>query len=285
MSTGKLPSRIVFSTNLECSAAMLQCGVHKCPRSCHYRSDHSKMNCDKIVDAKCLKGHGQKRKCYEAQPSRCKLCELEDQRDDRILERDMQLQDKRLRDQVKHDIGIADLEMQIEKIREELEDKKMAQERARALEQKKRDLDAARRQAIQPLQQDSEKTAQDTRPSPSTSVSASDNDPNVTRQPGTHGRTTFNTSSGILAPTALNKSISEFEWERQKRVEGASDGAIDDLMLLTGLEDVKMKMLDIKAKIETVARQGIDMKKERMGMVMLGNPGTGMLYGSHQLYY
>ena len=61
-------------------------------------------------------------------------------------------------------------------------------------------------------------------------------------------------------------------------MEGASNGPMDELMLLTGLEDVKMKMLDIKTKIETVARQGIEMKKERMGMVMLGNPGTGMLH-------
>ena len=277
MSLGKPPDCIVFSANLECSGVMLKCGVHKCPRTCHYRSDHSRMNCDKIVDAKCLKGHVQKRICYEAQPSKCKLCEVEDKRDDRILERDMQLQDKRLRDQVKHGMDIADLEMQIQKIREESEDKKTAQERARALEQKKRDLDAARRQATQSLQQGSQKTAQATRPPQSTTASASSNNGNVPRQPGTHGRTTSNTSSSVSISTASNKSVSELEWARQKRVEGASNGAIDELMLLTGLEDVKMKMLDIKAKIETVARQGIDMKKERMGMVMLGNPGTGML--------
>jgi hypothetical protein len=70
-------------------------------------------------------------------------------------------------------------------------------------------------------------------------------------------------------------SPSEVEWERQKRVENASNNAIDALMKLTGLEQVKEKILDIKAKIETLARQGIDMKMERLGMVMLGNPGTG----------
>ena len=278
MSPGKPPDCVVFSANVECSGAMLRCGVHKCPRSCHYRSDHSRMNCDRIVDAKCLKGHVQKRKCYEAQPSNCKLCELEDERDNKILERDMQLQDKRLRDQVKHDMNIADLEMQIQKIREESEDKKTAEERARALEQKRRDLDAARRQATQPLQQGSQKTAQATCPPPSTTASINGNNGNVPRQPGTHSRTISNTPSSVSIPTALNKSVSELEWERQKRVEGASNGAIDELMLLTGLEDVKMKMLDIKTKIETFARQGIDMKKERMGMVMLGNPGTGMLH-------
>jgi hypothetical protein len=48
-------------------------------------------------------------------------------------------------------------------------------------------------------------------------------------------------------------------------------------MGLTGLEEVKTKILSLKSKIETVARQGADMKKERLGMVMLGNPGTGKL--------
>jgi hypothetical protein len=71
------------------------------------------------------------------------------------------------------------------------------------------------------------------------------------------------------------KSVSEMEWERQKRVGGALNDAIDALMEMTGLEDVKSKILMIKAKIETVLRQGTDMKRERLGMVMLGNPGTG----------
>jgi hypothetical protein len=59
-----------------------------------------------------------------------------------------------------------------------------------------------------------------------------------------------------------------------KRVDGASNAAIDALVALTGL-DVKTKILDIKAKIETVLRQGTDMKDERLGIVLLGNPGTG----------
>ncbi|RYP13854.1 hypothetical protein DL767_010543 [Monosporascus sp. MG133] len=247
---------------------------------CHYRSDHSKMDCDRIVDVKCPKGHVQKRKCYETRPPKCKKCDVEDKRAEKILERDMELQDQRLRAQVKHDMDIADLDLQIQKIREEAEDKKTAQERARALEQKKRDLEAAQHQATQVLQQASQKASQLTTPPPATNASASDNNGKVPRQPGTQGQKISATSkSSASKPTALKKSASEIEWERQKRVEAASNAAIDDLMALTGLEEVKAKFLDIKAKLETVARQGIDMKKERMGMVMLGNPGTGALPG------
>ncbi|KAJ8121165.1 hypothetical protein ONZ43_g2319 [Nemania bipapillata] len=274
--------------------ASLKCGVHKCQRSCHYRSDHSKMKCDKIIDVKCPKGHVQKRKCYEKQPLKCKKCEIEETRAAKVLERDLEIQERRVRDQVRHDMEIAELDMQIRKIREEVEDKKVAQERAQALEQKKHDLEAAQRLVTQTMQQVSQKaspvptssaampqtsnsqarTPQPTRQASVAGASASDN--NNSGNTGTQGqKTTPIPKSPDPKPTASKKSASELEWERQKKIEGASNAAIDDLMALTGLEEVKEKFLSIKAKIETVARQGIDMKKERMAMVMLGNPGTG----------
>ncbi|KAI0451342.1 P-loop containing nucleoside triphosphate hydrolase protein [Xylaria acuta] len=269
--------------------ASLQCGVHKCPRSCHHRSDHSKMKCDRIVEVKCQKGHVRKRKCYEKQPLKCKQCDLDEKRAAKILERDMELQDGRLKAQAKHDMDIAELDMQLRKIMETVEDKKTAHERAQVLEQKKHDLlEAAQRLATQTFQQASRATtppastsqppvSQPTRPPSIPSASANDtNKGKDTRPPDTQGQKTVTTpKSPALKQTAPKKSASELEWERQKRIEGASNATIDDLMALTGLEEVKGKFLDIKAKIETVARQGIDMKKERMGMVMLGNPGTG----------
>jgi hypothetical protein len=247
------------------------------------------MRCDRIVEVKCSKGHMQKRKCYEKQPLRCKKCEIEEKRAAKVLERDLELQERRVKDQAKHDMDIAELDMEIRKIREEVEDKKIAQERAQALEQKKRDLEAAQHLATQALQQASQKalqvtasqagTLQPTRPASATGASASDTNNGGNTGTGTQTQNTITIpKSPTLKPTAPKKSASELEWERQKRIEGASNAAIDDLMALTGLEEVKEKFLDIKAKIETVARQGVDMKKERMGMVMLGNPGTGLLY-------
>ena len=66
---------------------------------------------------------------------------------------------------------------------------------------------------------------------------------------------------------------SQQEWDRQKRVEGASNDAIDALVVLTGLEDVKAKILTIKPKIETVRRQGTDMESERLSLALPGNLG------------
>ncbi|KAI0965474.1 P-loop containing nucleoside triphosphate hydrolase protein [Xylaria arbuscula] len=274
--------------------ATLKCGVHKCPRSCHHLSDHSKMNCDRITEVKCQNSHVQKRKCYEKQPLKCKQCDLDEERTTKILEIEMALQDRRLKAQAKHDLDIAELDLQLRKLRESAEDDKTALERAQALEQKKRDLEAAQRLAVHTLQQASQKATENVSQStitPNSTTQAPASKPSGSnstrlaadvnskekkpRPPETKGRTVASTPKSPAAKPTVTNSASELEWERQKRIEGASNAAMDDLMALTGLEEVKEKFLDIKAKIETVARQGIDMKKERMGMVMLGNPGTG----------
>lgn len=41
------------------------------------------------------------------------------------------------------------------------------------------------------------------------------------------------------------------EWDRQKRVDNGSNGAIDSLMEMTGLEEVKAPVLKIKATADT----------------------------------
>ena len=47
-------------------------------------------------------------------------------------------------------------------------------------------------------------------------------------------------------------------------------------MEMIGLEQVKSQVLRIKAKVDTSIRQNTDLKKERFGLVLLGNPGTGL---------
>jgi DNA replication protein DnaC len=48
-------------------------------------------------------------------------------------------------------------------------------------------------------------------------------------------------------------------------------------MAMTGLQEVKDQFLRIKAKIDTAVRQNITLNKERFGIALLGNPGTGKL--------
>jgi hypothetical protein len=229
------------------------------------------MSCEKVVELKCSKNHTQRQKCHQSRPWTCSVCEIDDKRQEKELEADLEIQNRRYRSQSQHTAEITHLDLQIRLAREKAADSRVSLERARALEQKKRDLDAAKLLA---------QAAQATGTSCFQDVSTSNGTaPVISAAPSISSisclvRPQENASDADRKPEKDAKSPSEIEWERQKRVEGASNDAIDTLMGLTGLEDVKAKVLSIKTKIETAARQGSNIQ-ERLGVVMLGNPGTG----------
>jgi hypothetical protein len=70
------------------------------------------------------------------------------------------------------------------------------------------------------------------------------------------------------------KSPSLIEWERQN-VQFAYP-AIDTLMQLVGLENFKEHVLAIKNKVNVSTGQSTNLKTERFGVLLQGNPGTGM---------
>ncbi|EPS35147.1 hypothetical protein H072_11585 [Dactylellina haptotyla CBS 200.50] len=70
-------------------------------------------------------------------------------------------------------------------------------------------------------------------------------------------------------------SASRDEWNRQKLHSNDSNIALDQIMDMIGMEHVKEQVLAIKAKAETVHRQGVDLRDERFHIALLGNPGTG----------
>jgi hypothetical protein len=159
-------------------------------------------------------------------------------------------------------------------VRESVTDCQAAKECAQALEQKKRDLDAARHLAEKVQNtliaaKSKSTTSAGVLPVP-TNASADMSQP-VTEQE-------INLPEHQDELKSL-KSPPEQEWGRQKRVDGVSNDAIDALMGLTGLNDAKEQVLRIKAKIGTVLRQGTDMKSEQLGIVLIGNPGTVMRPG------
>jgi hypothetical protein len=75
-------------------------------------------------------------------------------------------------------------------------------------------------------------------------------------------------------------SLAKQEWSRQKYLEGARNDAIDELMKLVGLEEVKSQMLLIKDKVDVCKFQNANLERERFNAVFLGNPGTGTTPGS-----
>jgi hypothetical protein len=229
------------------------------------------MLCERVIEAKCSKGHVQRRMCHMNQPAMCRTCQREDEKRQRELQAELERQSRRDQEQRQHAAKMAEIDRQIRLVREQMADEKTAEENTRALEQKKRDLEAARHIAQQTADAPVNSTKLETRTAPSTAPTSSLDDSLNSHQGQVHQAPPV----GDQHESEQTKLACEQEWDRQKRVDGASNAAIDALMALTGLEDAKSKILNIKAKIETVLRQGTDMKDERLGIVLLGNPGTG----------
>jgi hypothetical protein len=208
-----------------------------------------------------------------SQPATCRTCQREDEKRQRELQAELERQARRDQEQAEHAAKMAELDRQIRLLREQRADTRTAEENAKALEQKKKDLEAARHLAEQTAKA-SVSPKQETPPAPRTPSKIS---LNHTTSESCHDQGQKVSPEVDQNGGRENKLACEQEWDRQKRVEGASNDAIDDLMALTGLGDAKSKILNIKAKIETVLRQGTDMKDERLGIVLLGNPGTGMI--------
>lgn len=258
------PLVLRLHTDFSFSGSLLSCGAHKCPRSCHHRSDHSGMQCEHIVEYKCPNGHWQNRKCHKSQLQTCRICQAEDERRQKQLEADLKLQEIRDKEKARHELEIVKLDLQIQTIHEQIKQKETAKERANALELKKQDLEAAKLHAKETF----------ARAAPELIIH-----PAVGTMSDEPSSTNLNASARQDLKSKRQRSEPEVEWERQKDIEGATNDAIDSLMRLTGLESVKDRFLEIKAKMEAVARRGSDVKKERMGVIMLGNPGTGKSYG------
>ena len=259
--------------NEPCST-MLKCGIHKCPQRCHQLYDHSKMKCTQIMDAKCPVGHVQTWECHASRPATCRTCEKKKLAEEKKQREAFERQQKREAQEQEHAKKMADLDEQIRAAREEHQDHHRAEEQMQALEQKKRDLENSRRLADQtariPLAPVSSPKKQPLKADDRPDLSS---DHSTAQTKSTSNVIPLQTSEDQLTSSTL--SPSELEWERLKKQENISNDSLDSLMSMTGLEDVKAQFLTVKARIDTTQRQGTDLKKERFGVVLLGNPGTG----------
>jgi hypothetical protein len=268
----------------------LQCGIHTCPLKCHFSLvSHSQVRCPTIIQEQCPKGHPQDRKCHQS-PFPCKKCKREAILEEEKRLREFELQQKQEAQQAEHERRLRDLECKIAAEEQIVRDAHLVQQRSQVLRQKEEDLREAQKLAelattasavfppittlstSQPQVVPSLDKPSETPKSDGSTAAASDNQ----RAPQHNGGSTSQrpqTPPGN--PATAKKSSPENEWRRQKEVEGANSAAIDAVMDMIGLEDVKRQMLRIKDKIEVTHRQNASLKDERFNIVLLGNPGTG----------
>lgn len=203
-------------------------------------------------------------KCFEKKPSNCSECDREEKAKQKKAQQELQRQLKLQREKEQYEERLRELDEEIRRVAEEELDKQLAQERRDTIEQRNRDLDQAR----QRVANSQNKTAAVTQANEQAKTESNQNSTSLDASAQVSGA-----NPKVSQPP--KPSLSETEWARQKRVENASNDAIDNLMAMTGLEGVKAQFLKIKTKIETAKRQGTNLRQDRFGITMLGNPGTG----------
>lgn len=262
------------------SGTILSCGVHFCPQKCHQLFDHSKMQCEYVMHDQCPKGHKKSWRCHQPPPKVCTRCDEEAKREQHEKQKALEMQEKRAREDAEHRAYMAKLDAMLELERQRAKDAQTSQERQAAIRQKEQDIDKAKAFA-------DEKSSRSLQPQPQPHPA----DINVVDRNAKHSQphsapTHPNSDKpvrgpGLSEPKTHKKrdkraSAAKREWEDQKRMENATNDTIDAVMDMVGLEEVKLQILKIKAKIDASVRQNSDMKEDRLNVAFLGNPGTGM---------
>ncbi len=269
----KCYSAIPAFYSYDSSDSMLNCGLHPCPQLCHQLSDHSKVLCEYILDDKCPKGHERSWKCHNP-PRGCSKCEAEARRAQKEAQNALKEKEKRAREEQEHIENMARINAMIAEERQRLRDAQLSRDRAVAVHQKERDLADAKTMTLPPL---------DLLSNAHNGIEGSSkkgSNPMPPQAPSTLWenyaiQTTNSVNSTAPKWTNRRHSPAKEEWERQKTMENARNQAIDSVMDMIGQEEIKLQILQIKAKIEISMRQNADMSSDRLNVSFLGNPGTG----------
>ena len=271
---------ILESATNSFSGEMLKCGLHKCTSSCHQLFNHSRILCRTVLTQKCSNGHNQSWQCHAGAPPACSKCERDKKEAGKRALRALEEKQKREEKLQKHLKEVAKLDEEMEQITQSIKDARLDCEQKAILAQKRIDLAAAKQRA-NTTQNSHQEVPQgvynDDHPSPRGLPVKTPAQPSPGPATSTHGPHS-KLREHIRTAVQHNGSPSRTEWQRQKDQENAHNPAIDKIMEMIGLEDVKAQVLRIKAKVETSIRQGTDLSKERLGLVLLGNPGTGSFF-------
>ncbi|KAI1106987.1 P-loop containing nucleoside triphosphate hydrolase protein [Jackrogersella minutella] len=247
---------------------MLSCGRHTCEKRCHTRVDHSNMPCYHLLDDLCPQKHKRVWPCSEKNPPACQVCRREKEVRDAKARRDKELEQKRQARQLAYTKRLRVVQDEIDAERKAAQDAQEERTRERTLQQLYIELKQLKQQARKPVSSNSNPAKIMLRVQPPTE------DTPVSNTTDDNSASEADQESHQI-PTPKGPSSAELDWQHQKTYENASNKALDSLFQMIGLESVKKEFLSIKARIDTSIRQGADIKDERLGAALLGNPGTG----------
>jgi len=228
------------------------------------------MLCEQVLASNCPNGHAQTWKCHQKQPLTCRLCERDAIRAGEKQQKDFELQKKRDAEQQAHDEKMAKIREKLDVQVQAQKDLQLAKQREAALKQQEQDVrDAEERTQQKTGAGKSRKDEEANRPAEQGAAPSSSTVPKsaiTSEQPVPH--------------TNSRKKVSEAQsdWQRRKDIDGVDNPHIDAIMEMIGLEPVKQQVLKIMDKVDVTIRQGTSLAKERFNIVLLGNPGTGIIH-------
>ena len=244
------------------------------------------MKCQAQEKKQCSKGHISSWRCSEGEPKSCRACERKRKEADRKAQKAAAEQLKQEEDDRKHQETVRKYDEDIQRLADGRARERLEAERAAVIEQKKTDLANAKKRSVRDSTSTPVRRPDPIYPVGPPQISSPDSRPDIVSQvtPSAGPKPTPQTRSllqeHITAAITHNSSPSKTEWQRQKDQLNAVNPSIDEIMGMIGLEEVKSQVLRIKAKVDTSIRQNTDLKKERFGLVLLGNPGTGLWFRS-----
>lgn len=258
------------------SGTKLNCGIHSCPSKCHQISDHSKMPCEQVVASNCPNGHALTWKCHQRQPLTCRICERDAKRASEKQQKDSELQKKRDAEQQAHDEKMAKIREKLDEQIQAQRDLQLAKEREIALKQQEQDVKDAEERLRQKAEAGRGEQAKRTVKQAAVSSNSIASTVIDTTQSAVN---TLTSASQEHPHTSPEKKVSDTQsdWQHRKDIEGVDNPHIDAIMEMIGLEPVKQQVLTIMDKVDVTVRQGTSLAKERFNIVLLGNPGTGII--------
>ena len=156
------------------------------------------MACEEVMTSKCLgpKAHVQQYKCHKGPPLVCTRCEREKKLAEKKQQEDFIRQEKLNEEQRLHDQRVAEIDAEITKQREQVRNVQLAEERKAVLDQKLKDLELAKAQALAIIS----KTIQPTQPPSSSQYPQPlhiDSHPDPAPEPSKYSENGMSSLSGI----------------------------------------------------------------------------------------
>lgn len=273
---------------------MLRCDIHTCTRKCHpvrtapnQPDVHTTIMCKAPFSDKCPVGaHVMTWKCSEGRPAQCKQCEKEMKRLQKQAQLDLEAKEEREAAEREHELRMTELEARLQYESEVLADRQKAKDREEEARQKEKEIEEMKKKVKKAVTRaannngpnnDNPSSSRAVPPRPPSNPPSRPQTPSPNQSSGKNQSASQGNQSAQNVPRPNLQSAARDKWEYQKRVDGVTNDAIDKIMDMTGLEEVKEQILRIKAKIDTTKRQGVALDKERFNLVLLGNPGTGAL--------